>query len=207
MRWSSMPSMRRRRCNGCGGPCSRRQHFASSGVSQCRPARLLVGAGLSSLIGAAIAGGAIIMTNLFKSILHNIGVVIVGFALDWVGTIIDSLLGFSTFSSLPAKWVGSLVLALGFLLRVWATVHFYSHRMRVISLKPQGTLITSGPYRFSRNPLYLGGNVFIFFGAALFLGSPTALFATALHLPLMDRFIRREEERLERRFGEEWRSY
>jgi len=151
--------------------------------------------------------GAIIMTNLFKSILHNIGVVIVGFALAWLSTIIDSFLGFSTFASLPAKWVGSLVLALGFLLRVWATVHFYSHHMRVISLKPQGTLITSGPYRFSRNPLYLGGNVFIFFGAALFLGSPTALVATALHLPLMDGFIRREEERLERRFGEEWRSY
>jgi protein-S-isoprenylcysteine O-methyltransferase Ste14 len=79
--------------------------------------------------------------------------------------------------------------------------------MRVISLKPQTTLITSGPYRFSRNPLYLGGNVFIFFGAALFLGSPTALFATALHLFMMDRFIRREEEQLEREFGEMWRSY
>jgi len=77
----------------------------------------------------------------------------------------------------------------------------------LISLKPQGPFITSGPYRFSRNPLYLGGNVFIFFGAALFLGSSTALVATALHLPLMDRFIRREEEKLGRRFGEEWRSY
>ena len=147
------------------------------------------------------------MTNLFKSMLHNIGVVIVGFALAWLGTIIDSFLGLSTFASLPAKWVGSLVLALGFLLRVWATVHFYSHHMRVISLKPQGTLITSGPYRFSRNPLYLGGNVFIFFGAALFLGSPTALVATALHLPLMDRFIRREEDQLQRKFGEQWQAY
>ena len=147
------------------------------------------------------------MTNLFKSILHNIGVVIVGFALAWLGTIIDSFLGFSTFASIPAKWVGSLVLALGFLLRVWATVHFYSHRMRVISLKPQGTLITSGPYRFSRNPLYLSGNVFIFFGAGLFLGSPTALFATALHLPLMDRFIRREEKQLEQEFGADWLRY
>jgi protein-S-isoprenylcysteine O-methyltransferase Ste14 len=147
------------------------------------------------------------MSNLFKSILHNIGVVIVGFAVAWLGTIIDSLLAFSTFASLPAKWVGSLLLALGFLLRVWATVHFYSHRMRVISVKPQSTLIALGPYRFSRNPLYLGGNVFIFFGAALFFGSPTALVATALHLPLMDRFIRREEEQLERQFGEDWRSY
>src|SRR5215510_14402299 len=147
------------------------------------------------------------MSNLFECILHNVGVVFVGFAVAWLGTIIDSLLAFSTFASLPAKWVGALLLALGFLLRVWATVHFYSHRMRVISLKPQSTLITLGPYRFSRNPHYLGGNVFIFFGAALFLGSPTALVATALHLPLMDRFIRREEEQLERQFGEEWRSY
>src|SRR5262245_18027367 len=114
------------------------------------------------------------MSNLFECILHNVGVVFVGFAVAWLGTIIDSLLAFSTFASLPAKWVGALLLALGFLLRVWATVHFYSHRMRVISLKPQSTLITLGPYRFSRNPIYLGGNVFIFFGAALFFGSPTA---------------------------------
>ena len=79
--------------------------------------------------------------------------------------------------------------------------------MRVIALQPQATLLTSGPYRFSRNPLYLGGNVFIFFVAALLFGSPTALVATALHLPLVDRFIRREEAQLERNFGDEWRSY
>jgi protein-S-isoprenylcysteine O-methyltransferase Ste14 len=77
----------------------------------------------------------------------------------------------------------------------------------VISLAPQATLITSGPYRFSRNPLYLGGNVFIFFGAALLLGSPTAVVATAIHIPLMDLFIRREERQLERVFGEEWQRY
>jgi protein-S-isoprenylcysteine O-methyltransferase Ste14 len=58
-----------------------------------------------------------------------------------------------------------------------------------------------------RNPLYLGGNVFIFFGAALLFGSLTALVATALHVPLMDVFIRREEKQLERDFGEAWRSY
>jgi hypothetical protein len=35
------------------------------------------------------------------------------------------------------------------------------------------------------------------FGAALLLGPPTALIVTALHIPLMDRFIRREEKQLE----------
>jgi len=147
------------------------------------------------------------MISLLKSIAHNIGVVIVGLALAYLGTMVDTLLGAPTIASALATMLGSLLLALGFLLRVWATVHFYDHSMRVISLKPQSSLITSGPFRFSRNPLYLGGNVFIFFGAALLLGSPTALGATALHLPLMDRFIRREEEQLDRQFGEEWNSY
>jgi protein-S-isoprenylcysteine O-methyltransferase Ste14 len=147
------------------------------------------------------------MINLLKSFLHNIGVVIVGLALAYLGTMVDLLLGAPTFASALARLVGSLLLGLGFLLRVWATAYFYAHSMRVISLKPQSTLITSGPYRFSRNPLYLGGNVFIFFGAALVLGSPTALVATALHLPLINRFIRGEEEKLERQFGEEWRNY
>jgi len=147
------------------------------------------------------------MIILLKSILHNIGVVLVGLAVAYLGTMVDSVLGVSTFAFPLAKVVAWLLLALGFLVRVWATVYFYAHKMRVISLKPQRALITSGPYRFSRNPLYLGGNVFVFFGAALLLGSPTALFVTAIHLPLIDRFIRREEEQLEREFGDEWRSY
>ena len=79
--------------------------------------------------------------------------------------------------------------------------------MKVISLVPQRTLVTSGPFRFSRNPLYLGGNVFIFFGAALLLGSPIAVLFTAIHLPLIDRFIRREEKQLEQTFGKDWVRY
>jgi len=147
------------------------------------------------------------MAILLKSILHNIGVVLFGLAVAYLGTTVDSLLGIPAFAFPFMTAAALLLLALGFFLRVWATVYFYAHEMHVISLEPQGALITSGPYRFSRNPLYLGGNVFIFFGAALVLGSPTALFLTAVHLPLLDRFIRREEEQLERKFGEAWRSY
>jgi protein-S-isoprenylcysteine O-methyltransferase Ste14 len=147
------------------------------------------------------------MAILLKSILHNIGVVLVGFALAYLGVIMDSILGFPAFTSTFVTAAGWLLVAVGFLLRVWATFYFYRHDMRVILLQPQSALITSGPYRFSRNPLYIGGNVFIFFGAALILGSPAALLATAVHLPLIDRFIRREEEQLERRFGQDWQSY
>jgi protein-S-isoprenylcysteine O-methyltransferase Ste14 len=145
--------------------------------------------------------------NLFNSILHNIGVVIVGLGVAFLGKKIDALFGVIGFHSIFATALAWLLLVIGFLLRVWATYYFYVHRMRVIWLVPQKTLITSGPYRFSRNPLYLGGNVFIFFGAALLVGSPAALFITALHLPLVDLFIRREERQLEKIFGKEWMRY
>lgn len=144
---------------------------------------------------------------LVRSILHNAGVVAVGFGVAFVGTRLDLLVGTPRFQSLLAVVAGVLLIAAGFLLRAWATYCFYQHRMRVISLAPQRTLLTSGPYRYTRNPLYLGGNVFIFFGAGLVLGSPMALAITALHLPLVDVFIRREERQLERTFGEEWRRY
>jgi protein-S-isoprenylcysteine O-methyltransferase Ste14 len=143
----------------------------------------------------------------FKSILHNVGVVAVGFAVAFVGTLLDRLVGTPRFHTLIAVVAGALLIAAGFLLRTWAAYCFYEHRMRVISTVPQGTLLTSGPYHYSRNPLYLGGNVFIFFGAGLVLGSPMALVITALHLPLVDFFIRREEKQLERTFGEAWLRY
>jgi protein-S-isoprenylcysteine O-methyltransferase Ste14 len=147
------------------------------------------------------------VTNLLKSIPHNIGVVAIGFGVAFVGTRIDRFLGMRGFGAAYATAAGALLIATGFLLRVWATFHFYQLRMKVISLEPQQALITSGPYRFSRNPLYLGGNVFIFFGAALVLGSPAALIITAAHLPLVDWFIRREERQLEARFGQAWVDY
>ena len=145
--------------------------------------------------------------SLLKSLLHNIGVVLGSLGLAYLGTIIDSLLGISGFSSAIAVTFGVFLLLLGFFVRLWAVVHFYNHNMRVISLEPQGSLVTAGPYRYSRNPLYLGGNVFCFFGAALALGSPTALILTIVHLPFVNLMIRREERQLERKFGDSFRAY
>lgn len=108
--------------------------------------------------------------NLLKSLLHNIGVVIVGLVFAFLGTRLDSLLGINSFESIFSAAAAWLPLVLGFLLRVWATFHFYEQHMKVISLTPQKALITSGPYRFSRNPLYLGGNVFIFLERRYSLG-------------------------------------
>lgn len=145
--------------------------------------------------------------NLLKSILHSIGVVAVGLCIAFLGTRLDSILGIRGFSSLFTTVIAWMLLIIGFFFRVWATFYFYERHMKVISLVPQETLITSGPYRISRNPLYLGGNVFIFLGAALLLGSPTGLFVVAIHIPLVDLFVRREERQLEQTFGGQWVRY
>jgi len=147
------------------------------------------------------------LTNLFKSVLHNIGVLVVGFAFAFLGTELDLLLGLHPFHSLLTTITAWLLLAMGFLLRIWATYDFYQRRMKVIVLVPQTSMIITGPYRFTRNPLYLGGNVFIFGGAVLWLGSPGGLILTAVVIIATDFMIRREEKQLEKTFGEEFIRY
>lgn len=142
-----------------------------------------------------------------ESLFHNTGVVIVGFGVAFLGREIDSLLRMRAFASPFASTAGGLLIAGGFIVRVWATVLFYEQRMKVISLAPQRILITSGPYRFSRNPLYLGGNLFIFLGAVLVLGSPSGIVLTAINIFAVNLMIRREERQLEREFGEQWIAY
>ena len=147
------------------------------------------------------------MNNIFKSIAHNIGVVIVGLVLAYIASLLDRLVGIGRLGSVVFPAVGIQLLVIGFLIRVWATYCFYVRQMKVIKLKAQSSLVTSGPYAYSRNPLYLGGNVFIFYGAALVFGSTIGLILTTLHLPLMNRIVRREERQLSRKFGPAWTSY
>ena len=124
-----------------------------------------------------------------------------------LGTSVDKVFGFPRFHSTATLGIGGTLLIAGFPLRVWAAYHFDKHRMNVIVLSAQSHLITGGPYRFSRNPLYLGGNVFIFFGSSSMLGTPGGLMLTVLHLPLVNFMIRREERQLELSFGDVWRQY
>jgi protein-S-isoprenylcysteine O-methyltransferase Ste14 len=146
--------------------------------------------------------------SLIKSVLHNVGVLFVGLVFAFLCRRLDVILGVKAFHFLPVTITGYLLLAAGFLLRVWATFYFYQRKMDVIRLVPQAHLITGGPYRFSRNPLYLGGNGLIFGGAALLAGSPSGVVLTALNVVLVDRvMVRREERQLASQFGAEWTQY
>lgn len=73
--------------------------------------------------------------------------------------------------------------------------------------KPTPSVIESGPYRFTRNPMYLQ-LVIICIGFAVILQNPWILLLTPLAaLMLQELAIRPEEEYLERKFGETYLAY
>lgn len=73
--------------------------------------------------------------------------------------------------------------------------------------KPSTALIIEGPYRFSRNPIYLGFAV-TYVGLAIAMNSWIALILLVPCLFVIDRFvIQREERYLAARFGAAYEAY
>ena len=73
--------------------------------------------------------------------------------------------------------------------------------------RPTTTLVTSGPFRYTRNPAYVGATL-IYIGAALAARSVPALTFLPIALVVLERgVVEREERYLERRFGDAYRSY
>ena len=67
-------------------------------------------------------------------------------------------------------------------------------------------LVTSGPYRLTRNPMYLGHLLFLG-GLVLATRSPVAAALLAAHVPWFSGRVRRDEERLHARFGAAYADY
>jgi len=74
-----------------------------------------------------------------------------------------------------------------------------------ISIPPE-RLVTGGPYRCCRNPMYLGHLIFLA-GVALALQSWLAAAVLVVHAAWFDRRVRGDEARLAARFGEPYRDY
>ncbi len=89
-------------------------------------------------------------------------------------------------------------------LMLWAWLHFLKKKTTPIPTKEPNALVMDGPYRFTRNPMYLGllpllASVVFFTGAPVYLLSPVGFYF------IIDRlFIPYEEAKLERLFGEEF---
>ncbi len=77
----------------------------------------------------------------------------------------------------------------------------------MVPMNPTTALVTSGPYRLTRNPMYLG-MAFLYVAFAFALGVIWALAFLPAVVVIVDRFvIAREEPYLERKFGQAYRDY
>ena len=71
---------------------------------------------------------------------------------------------------------------------------------------PPTKMVTSGPYRFMRNPMYLGHLIFMA-GLAIAFSSWPAVAILAFHIVWFQRRVIDDESRLELRFGASYREY
>jgi protein-S-isoprenylcysteine O-methyltransferase Ste14 len=107
----------------------------------------------------------------------------------------------------PWNALGCIPLALGIGINLAADRAFKRHATTVKPLGETSALITTGVFRISRHPMYLGF-VLMLFGIAILMGSMTPFVVVPAFAVFVDIvFITLEEERLEETFGEEWLDY
>ena len=106
--------------------------------------------------------------------------------------------------SRPLGWVW---LAVGLMLLGWTLWTFHRHHTTVNPYASATTLCTGGPFRFSRNPIYLG-DWFLLIGISLLMNTLWPLaFAPLIWVTLRFGVIRYEEAHLEAKFGDAYRDY
>ena len=130
---------------------------------------------------------------------------------------IDALLLIAIFTSptdlipLPFNLIGIPLMPIGLLLIVWANytlLHIGKIGLRAREpMQTPSNLVVAGPYRYSRNPLYLGaliallGLVIVWSSLIVFLG------VIFVYIVFRYVFIRKEELILEDEFGNEYRDF
>lgn len=108
----------------------------------------------------------------------------------------------------PAVRLGGFGLMLvGFIIDGWAMLTLRRAHTTIMPHRGALVLVSDGPYRFSRNPIYVG-NTIVIAGLGVVIASwwllLAAFAATALVFVLA---VRREEMHLALRFGAAWDSY
>jgi protein-S-isoprenylcysteine O-methyltransferase Ste14 len=106
-----------------------------------------------------------------------------------------------------AVWLGGAIVALALANDLWCAATFARHKTTILPHRAASHLATDGPFRFSRNPIYVS-HVAVVAGLALVIGSPGALLLTPLLALALQKFaVEPEERHLLARFGDDYRAY
>ena len=110
-------------------------------------------------------------------------------------------------TSIPRAWAGGGLFVLGVALATWAIVTVRKAGTQFDVYKPTTAIVETGPYRFTRNPIYLG----MFLGQTGIAIGFDNLWVLAMLAPfyfvIRHGVVAREEAYLERKFGTVYRGY
>ena len=131
--------------------------------------------------------------------------------LTTIHIIMAILLGWLAPFPIPApmfiKWIGLGLSALGFILGVLAIIEFRRARTTADPKSPTQKIVTSGIYRYTRNPIYLGF-VLILIGLPLNMGIYWGIILVWPLITFMNNMvIKHEEAYLENKFKEQYTDY
>ena len=123
------------------------------------------------------------------------------------GSILHSLLPIAQIVRPPATYLGGLLIAAALIVNIWAVGLFWVRKTTIKPFEASSSLVVDGPFRMSRNPMYVG-LVTILLGVAVLLGSLVAFLApAAMFITLQKLFIPKEEQMLAQSFGQAFLDY
>jgi protein-S-isoprenylcysteine O-methyltransferase Ste14 len=124
----------------------------------------------------------------------------VGFVVQWIAPR-------PIMASNARYWIGGILLALGVFLAMRGRRVMERAGTNVNPTLPSTALVATGPFRFSRNPLYVALTL-MYVGLSLLANALWVLLLIAPVMVLMHYgVVRREERYLEAKFGEAYRDY
>src|SRR5438132_8865074 len=147
------------------------------------------------------------MNDIVKPVIFEAATLVGFVALALLGHSVEALLGLRMIPAWSYNYAGVVPILGGVALRFWASsTIFNTGNGTPLYTRPAKALVTTGPYRLIRNPLYLGGFL-IYLGIIVTIPSLFLAILGWIGLPIIYIGIGREEKGLERRFGEDYRRY
>lgn len=114
---------------------------------------------------------------------------------------------YQLFSSTFWAALGGVIIFFSFVPLLWSAHLFAKRKTTIKPYEEASALVVEGPYRFSRNPMYVG-LLTLLFGCALALGSLSAFIGPVFFFTTVDRYvIPKEEVSLKELFPAEYETY
>lgn len=108
---------------------------------------------------------------------------------------------------LALRWLGLVLIVVAFIPGLWALILMLRAGTNPEPSHPTTALVTSGPFRFTRNPIYLTFTLFFLGFALITLNVWLLLLLPVMLAVIIKGVIEREERYLELKFGESYRVY